>query len=78
MPIAALPETLDRLLAYLARSGGSDRFEFHDFRGEPDPLAAREFAEALRQRFAAHLGEELAVQQIANRVIVTVLDAVRV
>ncbi len=68
MTIAAVPATLDSLLAYLAACGGVDRFDFHDFRGDPDPLAARAFAEEVRERFHEHLGNELLVEQVANRI----------
>ncbi len=75
MPIApALPSTFEHLAAYLSACGGSDRFEFHDFRGDPDPLAARDFAEELRNRFHDHLGVELEVKQVAHRVTVTVIE----
>ena len=68
MTITAVPATLDRLLSYLAACGGSDRFDFHDFRGDPDPLAARRFAEDVRQRFHEHLGTELLVEQVAHHI----------
>jgi hypothetical protein len=71
MPIAAVPATLDGLLAYLAACGGVDRFDFHDFRGEPDPLAARGFAEELRERYRDHIGHDLLVEQVAHRVTLT-------
>ena len=74
MPTAVVPATSDRLLAYLAACGGVDRFEFHDFRGDPDPLAARQFAEELRERFPELVGSELAVEQTANRVTVRALQ----
>jgi hypothetical protein len=68
MSIAAVPATLDRLLAYLTACGGADRFEFHDYKGEPDPLAARRFAEEVRDRFSEHIGHDLHVEQVANRI----------
>ena len=68
MSIAAVPATLDRLLAYLTACGGADRFEFHDFKGEPDPLAARQFAEEVRDRFHEHLGHDMLVEQVAHRI----------
>lgn len=68
MTITAVPATLDRLLSYLAACGGSDRFDFHDFRGDPDPLAARRFAEDVRQRFYDHLGIDLLVEQVAHHI----------
>ena len=73
MPIAAIPATLDSLLAYLAACGGADRFDFHDFRGEADPMGARTFAEELRTRYHEQIGQELAVEQVANRVTVRAL-----
>ncbi len=68
MTIAVVPATLDRLLAYLATCGGVDHFDFHDFRGDPDPVAARVFAEEVRERFHDHLGHDLTVDQVAHRV----------
>lgn len=68
MTITAVPATLERLLSYLAACGGTDRFDFHDFRGEADPLAARRFAEDVRERFHDHLGSELLVEQVANHI----------
>ena len=73
MPIAVVPATLDRLLAYLAACGGVDRFDFHDFRGDPDPLAARRFAEEVRERYCDHVGQEFTVEQVANRVTLRTL-----
>ena len=75
MSIAAVPATLDRLLAYLAACGGADRFDFHDFRGEPDPIAARRFAEEVRERYHDQVGTDLQVDQVANRVTLTALAA---
>ncbi len=75
MSIAAVPATLDRLLAYLAACGGADRFDFHDFRGEPDPISARSFAEQVRERFHEQVGTDLRVDQVANRVTLTALVA---
>ncbi len=68
MSTAAIPATLDRLLAYLSACGGADRFDFHDFRGEPDPIAARRFAEEVRGRFPDQVGHDFLVEQVANRV----------
>lgn len=73
MTAVALPETLERLVSYLTACGGSDRFEFHDHAGEPDPLRARDFAEELRERLASHLGLEVEVNQNAHRVLVRVI-----
>lgn len=75
MSIAAVPATLDRLLAYLAACGGADRFDFHDVRGEPDPISARNFAEQVRERFHDQVGTDLRVDQVANRVTLTALAA---
>lgn len=68
MNATAMPAT-ERLLGYLATCGGSDRFEFHDGFGEPDPLAARAFAERLRDQLADHPG--VAVRQTAHHVVVS-------
>lgn len=63
-----------RLVEYLRSIGGCDVHELVDGKGEPDPLAARRLAEALRGRHAAELGQLLTVAQSANRVTVTLLD----
>jgi hypothetical protein len=63
---------LDTLLGYLAACGGCDRFEFHDAGGNPDPAAARSFAENLRAKYAAGLGTALTIEQVAHRVMVCV------
>ena len=68
--VAALPETLVPLVGYLQAHGGSDRFEFHDAAGEPDPLQARDFAEELRAQLRAAGGADISVTQSANRVLV--------
>jgi hypothetical protein len=68
---ALVPVTSEPLLAYLASCGGTDRFEFSDGFGEPDPLAARRFAEDLRDRLGEALDSVVLVQQSANRVTVT-------
>lgn len=73
MTAVTLPETLERLVGYLTACGGSDRFEFHDHAGEPDPLRARDFAEELRAQFAASLGHDLEVSQNAHRVLVRII-----
>jgi hypothetical protein len=70
MTTVALPATLERLMHYLHACGGSDRFEFFDPSGDPDPLRARDFAEELREQFTSHLGHDLEVLQSANRVTV--------
>ena len=62
---------LDTLMAYLASCGGCDRFDFHDSQGNPDPVAARDFAERIRQQ-AGHVQPALTVEQAANRVTVCV------
>jgi hypothetical protein len=64
---------LDTLLGYLAACGGCDRFEFHDQGGNPDPVAARTFAENLRAKYAAGLGTALTIEQVAHRVMVCVM-----
>ncbi len=69
----SVPVSLERLLAYLAGCGGSDHFFFHDDHGEPDPIAARDFAERLRSQRGDHLDVIAAVGQSANRVTVTLL-----
>jgi hypothetical protein len=74
MTTAAIPATATGLRSYLQVCGGSDRFEFHDFRGDPDPLAARAFAEGARERFHDLLGHALTVEQKAHRVTLTICD----
>ena len=76
MTTVIIPETLERLTGYLVACGGSDRFEFHDGAGDPDPLRARDFAEELRSRYAVHLDHGLEVSQSANRVTVRIADPV--
>lgn len=61
---------LESLVGYLATCGGCDRFEFHDASGQPDPAAARAFAENLRTQFGGSVGTALSVEQHANRVTV--------
>jgi hypothetical protein len=68
-----VPVSVERLQAYLDACGGSDRFDFTDGFGEPDPLAARAFAEALRANLAEALDSAVLVQQHANRVTVSAL-----
>lgn len=76
MTTLALPATLERLVAYLMACGGSDRFEFYDPSGDPDPLRARDFAEEVRGQFETHLGHEIEVHQSANRVTVRIPERV--
>jgi hypothetical protein len=66
------PETA-KLLDYLRRCGGRDVTECLDDRGDPDPLAARRVAEALRSRLGHDLDLHVSVAQSANRVTVSVL-----
>lgn len=63
----------ERLTAYLASCGGTDRFDFLDVFGDSDPLAARAFAEALRTNLGDALDSVVVVQQQANRVTVSAL-----
>jgi hypothetical protein len=70
---ASVPLSLEPLIGYLSACGGCDRFEFHDEHGEPDPIQAREFAEALRAKLGANLGVIASVEQTANRVAVCVV-----
>ena len=62
------------LVDYLKSIGGVDIHEFVDDKGEPDPLAARGLAEALRTRHAADIGHAISVAQSANRVTVGLID----
>jgi hypothetical protein len=64
---------LEALVVYLNSCGGSDRFELFDASGEPDPVAARALAEKLRAKLGANLDVIASVNQIGNRVTVTVL-----
>jgi len=68
-----VPVSVERLMAYLAACGGADRFDFNDGFGEPDPLAARAFAESLRKNLGEALDNTILVQQHANRVTVSAL-----
>ncbi|MBA3709365.1 MAG: hypothetical protein H0W83_11185 [Planctomycetes bacterium] len=70
---ASVPLSLEPLIGYLSACGGCDRFEFHDEHGEPDPIQARSFAEAVRATLGANLGIIASVEQTANRVVVCVV-----
>ncbi len=63
---------LDTLMSYLAACGGCDRFDFHDSQGNPDPVAARDFAERIRHQAGPGVPPALTVEQVANRVTVCV------
>jgi hypothetical protein len=67
MMTATMLPSVERLSGYLSVCGGSDRFEFHDGFGEPDPIAARAFAEQMRDR----CGDQMVVRQQAHRVVVS-------
>jgi hypothetical protein len=73
MMSSSSPRSLDPLVAYLSACGGCDRFEFHDASGDPDPVAARAFAESLRAKLGASLGVLASVEQVANRITVCVV-----
>ena len=74
MTASTLAPVTAHLVEYLAAIGGVDTHEFVDEKGEPDPLAARRLAEALRARHAADLGHAVTIAQSANRVVVTLID----
>ncbi len=74
MTATTLSPVTAHLVDYLKSIGGVDTHELVDDKGEPDPLAARRLAEALRARHAADLGHAIAVAQSANRVVITLLD----
>lgn len=74
MTASTLSPATARLVDYLKSIGGVDVHEFVDAKGEPDPLAARRLAEAMRARHAADLGHAVTVAQSANRVVVTLID----
>ena len=67
MPSTVLPPTVDRLVDYLQHCGGADRFEFHDWSGQPDQLAARDFAEEMRAKYRDNL-DGIRIEQRANRI----------
>lgn len=71
---ASIAPATARLAEYLARHGGREILECWDAQGEPDPLAARRLAEALRARHAADLGTVLAVQQQAHVVTLRLIE----
>ncbi|MEK7415947.1 MAG: hypothetical protein AAB263_21805 [Planctomycetota bacterium] len=73
MPITISPTTA-HLVDYLKSVGGSDVHTCTDAKGDPDPLAARKVAEALRERHGSEVGVLISVVQHANRVVVTLLD----
>lgn len=57
---------IEDLVGYLTACGGKDTFVLWDAAGQPDVLAARRLAEALRAR-----GEQgVSIEQSFNRVIV--------
>jgi len=61
-----VPHVIDDLVGYLTACGGKDTFVLWDGVGEPDLVAARRLAEALRAR-----GEPgVTIEQSSNRVIV--------
>lgn len=67
------------VLDYMALCGGMDEYEFVDGRGQPDPAAARVFAEQVRLNERVHIDNEaLAVVQRVNRVRLVVPAAVEV
>jgi hypothetical protein len=74
MTASTLSVATANLVEYLKSIGGVDVHEFLDAKGEPDPLAARRLAEAMRARHAADLGHAVTVAQSANRVVVTLID----
>jgi len=74
MNATTLSPVTAHLVDYLKSIGGVDTHEFVDEKGEPDPLAARRLAEALRARHAADIGHAISVAQSANRVVVTLID----
>ena len=62
---------IDGLLTYLLDSPeGREEFRFWDDNGEPDRLAARSFAENLRDQTQGH--DEIVVEQRHHRVFVGV------
>lgn len=66
--------SLTKFLAYLDQHcDGVDRTEFTTADGNPDPGAARAFAEQMREQFADHLGEAIIVEQRVNVVRVVSL-----
>lgn len=68
MPSTLISPTVERLVSYLHRCGGVDRFEFHDGLGQPDLFAARDFAEELREKYRENLDHEIRIEQRANRI----------
>lgn len=74
MTASTLSPATAHLVDYLKSIGGIDVHEFLDAKGEPDPLAARRLAEAMRTRHAADLGHAVTVAQSANRVVITLID----
>jgi hypothetical protein len=69
----AVSRQVEALVGYLTACGGSDRFEFYDPAGEPDPVAARTLAESMRAKLGASLDVIASVHQSGNRVTVTLL-----
>jgi hypothetical protein len=74
MTASTLSPATAQLVDYLKSIGGVDVHEFVDAKGEPDPLAARRLAEAMRARHATDIGHAVTIAQSANRVVVTLID----
>jgi hypothetical protein len=72
---ATLTPALESLIGYLVACGGSDRYEFVDAANEPDPVAARAYAENLRSQLGLALGSVAKVEQSGNRVMLTLVEA---
>lgn len=64
---------IDKLIKWLESNKGQDRFYFSDKGGEGDPVAARNFAEAMR----ANVGSSDAVQieQSGSKVTISLVGA---
>jgi len=62
-----MTDAVNRFLSYLDEvCDGCDRHVFVDSDGNPDTVAAGEFAEAMRDQFAGVLGTEIVIEQRVN------------
>ena len=69
--VALNATAVDGLITYLLESPeGREEFMFWDDAGSPDRLAARAFAESMRDQVRGH--EEVTVEQRHHRVVVEI------
>ena len=70
--VAISDTNVDELITFLLESPeGREEFQFWDEDGSPDRLAARSFAESMREQLTGH--SEISVEQRHHRVMVEVV-----